>query len=76
MNPASFQNMGGPGMVPQGHPGASQPQQRGGITHQAVQQQIFRLLSSQQPQQNSQGWQATVPIHPRVQIIYQLYVMS
>jgi hypothetical protein len=75
MNPANFQNMGGQGMVPQGPPGAPQPQHRGGITHQAVQQQIFRMLSSQQSQQNLQGWQASVQIQQRVYIIYQLYVL-
>lgn len=75
MNPAGFPNMGGQGMVPQGHPAAPQPQQRGGIGHQAVQQQIFRMLSTQQSQQNLQGWQASVPIQQRVYIIYQLYVL-
>lgn len=76
MNPANFQNMAGQGVLPQGHPGAPQPQQRGGITHQAVQQQIYRMLTSQQSQQNLQGWQASVQIQLRVYIIYQLYVQT
>ena len=77
MNPANFQGMTAQGMVPQGHQGVSQQggQQRGGIPPQAVQQNIFRMLSTQQSQQNLQGWQASVSIQQRVYVIYQLSVV-
>ena len=77
MNPANFANMASQGMVPQGHQGAPQPggQQRGPIAPQAVQQQIFRMLSNQQTQQNLQGWQAGMQIPQRVHVIFQLYVL-
>ena len=77
MNPANFQGMTAQGGVSQGHQGVPQQggQQRGGIAPQAVQQNIFRMLSTQQSQQNLQGWQASVPIQQRVHVIYQLSVL-
>lgn len=75
MNPANYQNMAAPGMIPQGL------QQQGAMQRsnasQQVQHIIFRAMQQQQQQQQQplQGWQATVQVMGRVIQVYQLYIL-
>ena len=61
MNSATYLNMPGAGIGPQSE------QQKNG--RQPIQHQVAQLL---QQQETPQGWQSTVPIQLRLQIVLQL----
>lgn len=66
MNPAAFQGMGiaGPGAQATAPTAGQQNNSTG------MQNNIYRILSTQQP---LQGWQTTVPIQNRMMVVWQLY---
>lgn len=79
MNPANYQNLAAPGMMPQGlaQQGAMQRSNASQNASQQIQHVIIRSLQQEQ-QQNPplQGWQANVPIMPRAMQIFQLCVLQ